>query len=59
MLFTTIGKTLKSYFLAIGAAEYILGVVEPGTHDWNKFISDDDLASFVISSKFSIYLFIL
>jgi 2-polyprenyl-6-hydroxyphenyl methylase/3-demethylubiquinone-9 3-methyltransferase len=34
----TLNRTLKSYALAIVGAEYVLGWVERGTHDWNKFL---------------------
>lgn len=48
---TTLNRTLKSYILGIIVAEYALGIVEQGTHDWNKFVPDDELASLVISSE--------
>lgn len=48
---TTLNRTLKSYLLGIIIAEHVLGIVEQGTHDWNKFVPDDELASLVISSK--------
>jgi 2-polyprenyl-6-hydroxyphenyl methylase/3-demethylubiquinone-9 3-methyltransferase len=35
----TINRTLKSLALAKIAAEYILGWLAPGTHDWNRFIA--------------------
>lgn len=34
----TINRTLKSFALAKVGAEYVLGWVPPGTHDWNKFV---------------------
>lgn len=34
----TLNKTLKSLALAKVAAEYVLGWMPPGTHDWNRFI---------------------
>ncbi|HUO55233.1 MAG TPA: bifunctional 2-polyprenyl-6-hydroxyphenol methylase/3-demethylubiquinol 3-O-methyltransferase UbiG [Rhodoblastus sp.] len=34
----TLNRTLKSYALAIVGAEYLLRWVEPGTHDWRKFL---------------------
>ena len=34
----TLNRTLKSYALAIVGAEYVLRWVEPGTHDWTKFL---------------------
>ena len=41
--------------LAICAAEYILNVVPKGTHDWNKFVTPDELMSYL--SKSMSYLF--
>ena len=34
----TLNRTLKSYALAIVGAEYLLRWVDPGTHDWKKFL---------------------
>ena len=39
----TIDRTLKSYLLAIIGAEYVLGWVPKGTHQWEKFITPAEL----------------
>jgi len=39
---TTLNKTMASWLGGIIAAEYVLNLVPPGTHDWNKFISPDE-----------------
>ena len=39
----TINKNLKSYAFAILGAEYILRWLPIGTHDWNKFLTPQDL----------------
>jgi 2-polyprenyl-6-hydroxyphenyl methylase/3-demethylubiquinone-9 3-methyltransferase len=39
----TLNRTLKSYALAIVGAEYVLRWVEPGTHDWRKFLRPYEL----------------
>ena len=39
----TLNKTLKSLALAKVAAEYVLGWMPPGTHDWNRFIAPEQL----------------
>ncbi len=39
----TLNRTLKSYALAIVGAEYLLRWVEPGTHDWAKFLPPREL----------------
>jgi 2-polyprenyl-6-hydroxyphenyl methylase / 3-demethylubiquinone-9 3-methyltransferase len=45
MFLATINRTLKSLALAKIGAEYLLGWVPPGTHDWNKFVSPEQLSS--------------
>jgi 2-polyprenyl-6-hydroxyphenyl methylase/3-demethylubiquinone-9 3-methyltransferase len=39
----TLNRTLKSYALAIVGAEYLLRWVEPGTHNWAKFLTPNEL----------------
>ncbi len=40
---STINRTVKSYALAIVAAEYVLGWVPRGTHQWERFVTPDEL----------------
>lgn len=47
MFIATINRTLKSFGLAIIGAEYILGWLPRGTHQWEKFITPDELSGFV------------
>jgi 2-polyprenyl-6-hydroxyphenyl methylase/3-demethylubiquinone-9 3-methyltransferase len=49
MFIATLNKTLKSYAFAIIGAEYILKWLPIGTHDWEKFITPNDLIN--ISKK--------
>jgi 2-polyprenyl-6-hydroxyphenyl methylase/3-demethylubiquinone-9 3-methyltransferase len=44
---STINRTLRSYALAIVAAEYVLGWLPRGTHDWNRFVTPDELAIYM------------
>ncbi len=44
LITSTINRTLKSYALAIVGAEYILRWLPPGTHDWNRFVTPDEMA---------------
>lgn len=44
VFFSTLSRTAKSYAQAIVAAEYVLGLVAKGTHDWQRFINPADLA---------------
>lgn len=43
LILSTLNRTAKSYGLAIFAAERVLGLVPPGTHDWKKFIKPEEL----------------
>lgn len=43
IVLSTLNRTFKSYGLAIVAAEYVLGWLPTGTHDWNRFVSPDEL----------------
>jgi 2-polyprenyl-6-hydroxyphenyl methylase/3-demethylubiquinone-9 3-methyltransferase len=43
----TLNRTLKSFGLAIVGAEYILGWLPKGTHQWEKFITPQELASWL------------
>ena len=49
MFIATINRNLKSYFFAILGAEYILRWLPIGTHDWNKFLTPQDLE--IITNK--------
>lgn len=44
VFFSTINRNPKSYLHAIIGAEYLLGLVPRGTHDWQKFITPAELA---------------
>jgi 2-polyprenyl-6-hydroxyphenyl methylase/3-demethylubiquinone-9 3-methyltransferase len=43
----TLNRTLKSFGLAIVGAEYILGWLPKGTHQWEKFIKPEELESWL------------
>ena len=43
MFVATINKNLKSYMFAILGAEYFLRWLPIGTHDWNKFLTPNNL----------------
>lgn len=44
MLLSTINRTLKAYLLAIVGAEYVLRWLPAGTHQWERFVTPDELA---------------
>ena len=43
MFLATLNRTLKAYALAIVGAEYVLGWLPKGTHEWEKFITPREL----------------
>lgn len=45
LFLATINRTLRSFALAIVAAEYVLRWLPRGTHDWEKFVRPDELRS--------------
>ena len=47
LFFTTINRNTKSWLGAIIAAEDILGLLPKGTHDWNKFITPNELSKMI------------
>lgn len=47
LVLATLNRTLRSFALAIVGAEYVLRWVPRGTHDWEKFVRPDELASAV------------
>ena len=50
-MITTINQTALSYAAAIVGAEYILRLVTPGTHDWNKFVTVEELIDLISQCK--------
>ena len=47
VFFSTINRNPKSYLLAVVGAEYVLGLLPKGTHDYQKFITPAELAGAV------------
>jgi 2-polyprenyl-6-hydroxyphenyl methylase/3-demethylubiquinone-9 3-methyltransferase len=43
LVVATINRTMRSFALAIVAAEYILGWLPRGSHDWNRLVRPDEL----------------
>lgn len=44
LILSTLNRNAKSFALGIVAAEYVLGWVARGTHDWRKFLKPHELA---------------
>jgi 2-polyprenyl-6-hydroxyphenyl methylase/3-demethylubiquinone-9 3-methyltransferase len=47
MLLSTINRTMKAYLLAIIGAEYVLRWLPVGTHQWDRFVTPDELARYL------------
>lgn len=43
MICSTLNRNPKSYLMAIIGAEYVMGWLPKGTHEWSKFITPDEL----------------
>ncbi len=43
MVVATLNRTTKSYAFAIVGAEYVLGWLPRGTHEWRKFVKPEEL----------------
>ena len=43
LILSTLNRTLKAYALAIVGAELILRWLPAGTHDWNRFVTPEEL----------------
>jgi 2-polyprenyl-6-hydroxyphenyl methylase/3-demethylubiquinone-9 3-methyltransferase len=54
MIVATLNRTLKSLALGKLAAEYLLGWIPPGTHDWRRFLRPDELRGFMVDKPFDI-----
>jgi 2-polyprenyl-6-hydroxyphenyl methylase/3-demethylubiquinone-9 3-methyltransferase len=46
VFFSTINRNARAFALAIVAAEYVLGMLERGTHEYAKFIRPSELAHY-------------
>ena len=52
MFVATINKNLKSYLFAIIGAEYLLRWLPIGTHNWNKFLTPEQLKNIAEKNNF-------
>ena len=53
MFVATINRNLKSYLFAIVGAEYILRWLPIGTHDWEKFLTPNELEEITKKKNFT------
>jgi 2-polyprenyl-6-hydroxyphenyl methylase/3-demethylubiquinone-9 3-methyltransferase len=54
MVISTLNRNLKSFALAIVGAEYVLRWLPRGTHQWDKFVTPDELAHYLERNKLGI-----
>ena len=47
MVVATLNRTLKAFALAKVGAEYVLGWLPRGIHDWSKFLTPEELRGFL------------
>ncbi len=45
LLIATVNRTKRSFLLGVVMAEYVLGWVPPGTHDWDKFVRPSEMVN--------------
>ena len=45
LFLSTLNRTAKAWVLAIAGAEYVLGWLPRGTHDWKKFLKPSEVVS--------------
>ena len=48
--FSTINRNIKAYLFAIIGAEYILNLLDKGTHDYTKFIRPSEINKWIRDS---------
>lgn len=51
MVVSTLNRNWKSFALAIVGAEYVLRWLPRGTHDWNKFVTPDELTKHLLDTR--------
>jgi 2-polyprenyl-6-hydroxyphenyl methylase / 3-demethylubiquinone-9 3-methyltransferase len=51
MVVSTLNRNWKSFALAIVGAEYVLRWLPRGTHQWEKFVTPDELAHHLLQNK--------
>jgi 2-polyprenyl-6-hydroxyphenyl methylase/3-demethylubiquinone-9 3-methyltransferase len=50
----TLNRTLRSFATAIVAAEYVLGWLPKGTHEWEKFVTPEELTAAIGKAGFAV-----
>ena len=56
MFLSTMNRTARALALAVFGAEMVMRMVPPGTHDWGKFVTPEELERFVETDPWSVDL---
>jgi 2-polyprenyl-6-hydroxyphenyl methylase/3-demethylubiquinone-9 3-methyltransferase len=51
----TLNRTMKAFALAIVGAEYILGWLPKGTHQWDKFVTPKELSDAIARGGLEVF----
>jgi 2-polyprenyl-6-hydroxyphenyl methylase/3-demethylubiquinone-9 3-methyltransferase len=51
MIVATLNRTARAFALAVVGAEYVLGWLPRGTHEWSKFITPDEMRSMTAAAQ--------
>jgi 2-polyprenyl-6-hydroxyphenyl methylase / 3-demethylubiquinone-9 3-methyltransferase len=51
----TLNRTAKSFAFAIVGAEYVLGWLPKGTHEWDKFVTPEELHAALRAAGFIVH----
>jgi 2-polyprenyl-6-hydroxyphenyl methylase/3-demethylubiquinone-9 3-methyltransferase len=54
LFMATLNRTKRAFALAIVGAEYVLGWLPRGTHQWEKFVTPDELADAIAAGGFTV-----
>jgi 2-polyprenyl-6-hydroxyphenyl methylase/3-demethylubiquinone-9 3-methyltransferase len=55
VFFSTINRNPKSFLFAILGAEYVLGLLPRGTHEYAKFLKPSELAAFIRNAGLTLF----